>query len=176
MNKLLLVSQCICIFVSMDDNIIYYLVLGAIYLISRLLKKKKPVKPITQHQQKAEDQRYYEAESQSVPEQPQRSSSFEDLLKEISQEFSDRREPKPMISVVDESAIEPVLEKKELTREQKYVEKRHKEASDLAKREQLIRLAEEKDEHEAHGVLELLQEEGGAANAIIFAEIMNRKY
>lgn len=162
----------------MDDNIIYYLVLGAIYLISRLLKKKKSVKPVTQHQQEAEDQRYYETESQSVPQQPQRPASFEDLLKEISQEFTDRKEPKPIISVVDEPVVEvePIVEKKELTREQKYVAKRHQEADDLAKKNELDRLANKEEEHEPHTVMELLQEEGGAANAIILAEIINRKY
>ncbi len=161
----------------MDDNIIYYLVLGAIYVISRMLKKKKPIKPTPSQQQQEDDSPYYETESQPTP-QPQRPSSFEDLLKEISQEFSDRKSVESVTTVVDEPPvkIEPVVEKDELTREQKYVNKRHKEAAALAKQQELIKLAEDADEHESHAILELLQEDGGAANAIILSEILTKKY
>lgn len=159
----------------MDDNIIYYLVLGAIYLVSRLLKKKKPVKPIVP--QPSVDS--YDDYEQPIPQQsaPQKPTSFEDLLKEISQEFTDRNEPKPQIKAIEEPelVVEPVP-KKELTREAKYVKKRHKELAEEEEQRKVKRLMEQEEEHEPHAVLELLQEDGGAANAIILSEILTKKY
>lgn len=171
--------QGICIFVLMDDKFIYYLVLGAIYLISRMLKKKKPPKPILNHPSSDDTVDKYQAPvpkaEMSTPPKP---SSFEDLLKEISQEYSDRKEPKPYIAEVEEpvEVIEELPKVREKTREEKYVERRHKEMAAEEKRKELIRIAEAEDEHQSHAVLELLQEDGGAANAVILSEILTRKY
>ncbi len=160
----------------MDDKFIYYLVIGAIYLVSRLLKKKKPtapVPPITNEDEGYED--YSEPVSQK-PASP-RPSSFEDLLKEISQEFEGRKEPKPTTQVVEPVInIEPTPKKEELTREQKYVNKKQKEAAEVLEQKKLLKLAEEEDKHDPHPVLELLNEEGGAANAVVLAEILNRRF
>ena len=160
----------------MDDKFIYYLVIGAIYLVSRMLKKKKPVAPTTPQQQGA-DEEYYESESQYEPPKSAKPSSFEDLLKEISQEFEERKEPRPVAQVIkpiEEITAIPV--KEELTREQKYVNKRRKEAAETLHRETIISIANKEDEHEPHAVLELLHEEGGAANAVVLAEILNRRF
>lgn len=162
----------------MDDNtFIYYLILGAIYLISRALKKKKPATKTTPRPrptQTIQPQAQQQVRPNPKP-QPKRPTSFEEILKELTRELSDEpqqheiqvEEPKPI-------EIKPVEE--ELTREQLYVKKRHAEAE----RERQIALAKAEEEmkevHEPHEVLELLREEGGAANAIIFSEILNRKY
>ncbi|VAW49321.1 hypothetical protein MNBD_GAMMA03-158 [hydrothermal vent metagenome] len=162
------------IFVSMDDKFIYYLVIGAIYLVSRMLKKKKPVAPIPNEdysEDRTEIDQHPEIEKPSVP-QP---SSFEDLLKEISQGFEERKEPEPVIQVAEPIA-EPVPAKPELTREQKYVNKRRSEAAEITRKQSLLQFAEQAKEHEPHHVLELLNEEGGAANAVVLSEIMNRRF
>lgn len=160
----------------MDDNLIYYLVIGAIYLISRLLKKKKAVKPIAPTSTINETEDYQE----QIPQQQdtQKPASFEDMLKEISQEYTDKKEPEPTIAEVEEPVelTEPIIEKEELTTEQKYVKKRKEEIAKEDRRRELRRLEVEEDGHDSHDVLELLREEGGAANAIILSEIMNRKY
>lgn len=164
------------IFVSMDDNIIYYLVLGAIYLVSKFFKKKNPV-PASAPRPLFEDNDEYQSPEpqQSAPQKP---SSFEDLLKEISQEYNDRKEPEPMMAEVEApvEVIEPVREVREKTREEKYAEKRHREIAAIERTKELKRLAAEEEEYQSQTVLELLQEEGGAANAVILSEIMNRKY
>lgn len=172
--------QGICIFVPMDDKFIYYLVLGAIYLVSRMLKKKKPPKPILNHP--TTDTRTDEYQT-SVPSAekttPPKPTSFEDLLKEISQEFTDRKEPQPHVAQVEEP-VEIIEEKppvREQTREEKYVKRRHAEMAAEEKRKELIRLAEEEEnEQESHALLELLNEDGGAVNAVILSEILPRKY
>jgi hypothetical protein len=160
----------------MDDNLIYYLVLGAIYLVSRMLKKKKPVKPVSRPLV-TKTEEYQEPLPQRAS--PKKPSSFEDLLKEISQEFSERKEdPVKQIKVIEEPVkrIEPVVEKREPTREEKYVKKRHAEMAEEKRKNELKRMLEEEEEHEPHAVMALLQEDGGAANAVILAEIMNKKY
>ena len=160
----------------MDDNLIYYLVIGAIYLISRLLKKKKAVKPIAPTSTINETEDYQE----QIPQQQdtQKPASFKDMLKEISQEYTDKREPEPTIAEVEEpvEVEEPIIEKEELSTEAKYIKRRKKEIAEEDRRRELRRLDVEEDGHDSHDVLELLREEGGAANAIILSEIMNRKY
>lgn len=160
----------------MDDKFIYYIVLGAIYLISRMLKKKKPVKPIPSRQEQVEEEKYYEPEAHEPA--PQKPASFEDLLKEISQEFTDRRAPEPAISVVEEpvEVIETAADLREPTREEKYVKRRHQEMEAEQRVKNLKRIEAEENEHEQHAVLELLEEDGGAANAVILSEILNKKY
>ncbi len=162
----------------MDDKFIYYLVIGAIYLISRMLKKKKPPTPVAppmQNMEEAREQSAPVAQRTSTP----KPSSFEDLLKEISQEFEGRREPITS-TVVPEPVeiVKPSPSLEELTREQKYVERKQEEAAEAeeANQNRLLRLADQENEHEPHAVLELLQEEGGAANAVVLSEILNRRY
>jgi len=162
-----------------ENNIIYYLVLGAIYLISRFLKKKKPVptnapRPLFEDGKDSND--YQEPMSQ--PSATPKPASFEDLLKEISNEFNERKESKPVITEVEApiEAIAPVREIREKTREEKYVERRHKEMAADDRIKEIKRLADEEEAHDPHAVMELLQEDGGAANAIILSEIMNKKY
>ena len=156
-----------------DNTFIYYLILGAIYLISRALKKKNP-KTVPKPRQTSMPQ-------QQMQEKPvKRPTSFEDILKELTQELNPEEQRKPKVIEVEEEPkqfeVKQEAEKEELTREQKYVKKRHEQMElerklALAKEE-----AEMKDKHEPHAVLELLTEEGGAANAIILSEILNRKY
>lgn len=159
----------------MDDNsYIYYLILGAIYLISRALKKKKPTT-----QPKPRPRQVVEEQEVSRPQRPSRPTSFEDILKELSQELNPEEQRRANVMKEEEkpAPIEVKEEpKEELTREQLYVKKRHKEM-ELERKLALKREMEEmEEEHEPHEVLELLREEGGAANAIILSEILNRKY
>ena len=160
----------------MDDKFIYYLVLGAIYLASRLLKKKKPTAPTPQQSYNDDQSETYQSPEIERPSVP-KPSSFEELLKEISQEFEQRKEPKPVAQVIEPVAEPiPVAPKVELTREQKYVYKKQAEAKERREAVSLLQLAEQAEEHEPHPVLELLNEEGGAANAVVLSEIMNRRF
>jgi len=161
----------------MDDKFIYYLIVGAIYLVSRMLKKKKPPTPVAPTVQNTEETWEQAAPVTQRPSAP-KPSSFEDLLKEISQEFAGRKEPAPVVAQEPEpiEIITPNQGIDELTREQKYVKRKQQEATEEADRQRLLRLAEQEDEHESHTVLELLQEEGGAANAVVLSEILNRRY
>jgi len=160
----------------MDDKFIYYLVIGAIYLVSRMLKKKKkpPVPTPTSSYENEEVEEFTEPVSQ--PTTAPKPSSFEDLLRELSQDFDGRKEPEAITPVVERVEVVEKPTPNELTREQKYVKEKKKEAAEEDERKRLIRLAEEEDEHRPHAVLELLQEEGGAANAVVLSEIMNRRF
>ena len=141
-----------------------------------MLKKKKPVTPITPREQEVEEERYYESES--LQPAPQKPTSFEDLLKEISQEFTDRKEPIPTISAIEEPVqiVEPEVDHSTHTREREYVERRHREMAIEDKAKELKRIDAEEDEYRPHDVLELLEENGGAAKAVILSEILNKKY
>ncbi len=164
----------------MDDKFIYYLVIGAIYLVSRMLKKKKPPIPVATIPDDRDDSDEFvkPVEEIPIPSAPN-PSSFEELLRELSNEFEVKKEPEPVVQ-----AKEPVMasedftpKPRDLTREQKYVQKKKREAIDEGNRNRLIRLAEEEEEeHRPHAVLELLNEEGGAANAVVLSEILNRRY
>ncbi len=159
----------------MDDKFIYYLIIGAIYLVSRMLKKKKPPTPVSPPSYENEDLQEFEEPVTQRPATP-KPSSFEDLLKEISQGFEGRKEPQPATQVVEPVEIIEKPTPDELTREQKYVQEKKKEVKEETKRKSLLRLADEENEHKPHAVLELLQEEGGVANAVVLSEIMNRRF
>lgn len=153
-----------------DNTFIYYLILGAIYLLSRLLKKKKPVAPSKPRQRS-------QSEEQVAPRPRPRPTSFEDILKELAHELTPEEQRRPkVIEVEDKPEVVKVKQESELTTEQLYVKRRHEEAEQRRKLALERERAEKKEEHEPHEVLELLNEEGGAANAIILSEILNRKY
>lgn len=157
----------------MDDNtFIYYLILGAIYLISRVLKKKKPAAKPKPRQHQASTPK-----EASQPQKPLRPTSFEDILRELTQELTPEEQRQPKVIEVEEPP-KPIEEEKEpeLTREQLYVKKKHEERDRAIKLALEREKAEMEEKHEPHEVLELLQEEGGAANAIVLSEILNRKY
>ncbi|MCF6351667.1 MAG: hypothetical protein L3J06_01515 [Cyclobacteriaceae bacterium] len=128
----------------MDDKFIYYLVIGAIYLVSRMLKKKKPPTPVAPTVQNMEETREQTAPVTQIPSAP-KPSSFEDLLKEISQEFESRKEPTPVVAQELEpvEVIKPSPPIDELTREQKYVKRKKQEATDEASQQRLLRLADQ---------------------------------
>ena len=152
-----------------DNKFIYYLILGAIYLISRAFKKKTPPNPIPK-QPASFDQEEYETPKP-------RPSSFEELLKEISSEYN--KEPSLPEHTIAYEEPEPKIiapAKRELSREELYVKKRHAEKKIADELKMKLSLSEQDQEHDAHQALELLREEGGAANAVVLSEILNRRF
>jgi len=101
----------------MDDggNLIYYIILGAIYLLSRLFgkKKKQPVKPARRPQQQ---RRPVEKESEPVQAptaEKEPALSFEDILRELSgvPKTEPKADPTPRSSPTPAlDAIEPSRE------------------------------------------------------------------
>jgi len=155
----------------MDDKFIYYLVIGAIYLISRVLKKKNPDTPIPQRPTTHSQEPHEE-------EQSKRPVSFEDLLKELTKEYTPEEKPVSKEFIYEEP-VEEIIKPapvEEISREELYVKKRHKEMEESLQLKRKQTLALEEAEKNSHEVLQLLKQEGGAANAIILSEILNRKY
>ncbi len=179
----------------MEFKVIFYIIIGIIYLVTKVLKKKKPEQgnwPKVDWEDtpgKATDS------STALPKTrvPSKPASFEDLLREISNEFAEKKEPKPTTIVEEkpESFIEEIKHphnggeafEHELTHEEKYVLRREHETLEHAQQKPPVptnakdRLENYEEELvEPPEVLSLLQEEGGVANAIILSEILNRKY
>lgn len=89
----------------MDDgngNIIYYIILGAIYLISRLFgKKKQPQKPATRPSRPSSQRHDKQPVRPPVTTPPETELSFEDILREL----AGGKSPKPVAD--PEPAPEP---------------------------------------------------------------------
>ena len=165
-----------------DSNILYYLVLGAIYIISRVLKKKKP-------QETPVDIEETDATPSSKP-TPKRPSSVEDFLKELTKEMvpevSKQPEPvperKPDIIPVREFTQKPIDYQMENIEAIKPDEKidivPHKpierKKPEYGRSEKFA--LEDQDNHTVSGIYEFLEQEDGPRKAIIMKEIFDRKY
>ena len=169
-----------------DSNILYYLVLGAIYIISRVLKKKKP------QEQPAEPE---EQMSTPVPKTTsKRPSSVEDLLKELTKEFVPEEPKRPVQpqeskpSVFQERKPEPVRQVKQPDYQNENIEAvGPDEMIDIVPHKQIERekpeykrsekFALDQEENDTiSGIYDLLEEEDGPRKAVVMKEIFDRKY
>lgn len=161
-----------------DSNIYYYLVFGAIYVISRFLKKKKP---------EAEPVEFEESSDDPVQSKPKsRPSSIEDILKELTKEMAPTAYEKP----IPEEVIKPVEVKQPEMPDYQEVNieavgpdekidivphKQIERKKPLYKRALTFEVKEEENEV-ASGIRDFLNQEDGPQKAIIMKEIFDRKY
>jgi len=170
-----------------NGNIIYYLILGAIYILSRVFGKKKK-KPGAVPPQK---RKIAPPTAESQEEAP---LSFEDILREL----SGAKQPKPVpdrdpapahaYTAQPEPAIMPVREEKYSVDEIDQIAVDYevpKAIGSEGKPQPIIKrkkLTFERDEHfairekESVDYLKLLSEQDGAAKAFVMSEIFARKY
>ena len=173
----------------MDDNgnIIYYIILGAIYLLSRVLgkKKKKPGAVPAQKRKIAPPT----AESEEAP-----PLSFEEILRELSGTKQPKPEPDPdpmpataftpPPKSVKEAAFEKAYSKDEIDEIAVDYEVPAAIGSETLQEPAIKRkkLTFKRTEHFtikekiAVDYLEILSEEDGAARAFVMSEIFARKY
>lgn len=178
----------------MDDNsnIYYYIVLGIIYLLSRVFgKKKKKKEPASRP---VEEQ---EIEAPTASKEVEPSLSFEDILREVSGESKTKPEPIPPpipyseaeVISIPETGIEPGPayqsdEMEEIAVDYQVPPTLGSESlpePDLIskkKRKNVYGRMESFKIHEKHTVdyLENFYEEDGAAKAFVLSEIFNRRY
>jgi len=155
-----------------DSKIIWYIILGAIYIVSRVLKKKKPTQstpvPHTTHETK-------------VPSPPQKQRSpVEDLLADLSREMGS--EPTPSTPafepIVEENLIQPVPKKTVI----ESVPHKEPMASNVIDRDKPVfekaeKFEIEQEENPTRDKLhELLTDSDGVKSAIILQEVFQRKY
>ncbi|MFY0628118.1 MAG: hypothetical protein JXR07_17605 [Reichenbachiella sp.] len=160
-----------------DSNILYYLALAGIYIISRVLKKKKPVEEPVEYEEST-------PEAVSSP-KPKRPSSVEDILKELSKEFTPQEtEPIP------ENVIKPVQAKptplpdyqaeniEAIKPDEKIDIVPHKPIERKKPTyERSIKFEIEEEENEVTTeIRDFLAEQDGPKKAIILKEIFDRKY
>lgn len=170
-----------------NGNIIYYLILGAIYILSRVFGKKKKKPGAVPPQKRKIAPPTAESEEPSP-------LSFEEILREL----SGAKQPKPVpdpdpapapaYTTQPEPAIEPVWEEKYSVDEidQIAVDYEVPKAIGWENRPQpqikRKKLTFKRDEHFAIrekvtvDYLEVLSEEDGAAKAFVMSEIFDRKY
>ena len=175
----------------MDEQIWFYIIAAVIYFLTRGKKKKQNQKP-------APNQRAQRPTESSRPQQTQRPVSFEDLLKEI----TEAREEEPAKEIVVEES-EPVKVERVLREEKKTRRERHF-ADDESRRiyeESIARAQEHEPGHDhkfepdddyvsrkmfktgekaeptfADKIRESLQSKEDAKKAIIYSEILSKKY
>lgn len=160
----------------------YYLVIGAIYLLSRLFgKKKNPDIP-------ADVDEYQEVET-PAPRPPKKSApTFEDILKELAgdniPEFTTQEKTKPLTPVPESKIeIEEPIDYQETNIEaveddelidivpHKPVERKKPEF----KRDEHFKMEEESSEV-VDGIHDMLSDYDGIRRAIVVKEILDRKY
>lgn len=155
----------------MDDiQLVIYIVLIAFGIFSKFLKaKKKPVpkkgKPINSRE----------------PETPQKQLTFEELLREFTEEKSPQPEPMEEVSyeadfdIRDDDEIKRIYEKAKLDSKKYEVEASHDDRH-TGNFQHFKGYSEEDTEEEASEYAKLLNDPDSARKAIIMSEIINRKY
>ncbi len=160
----------------MDDfKGLLYLVFGAIYVISRIMKSRKK----KELQQQGETEESYQS--------PKKEVSFEDLLKE----FTQGRQEEPVIQYEEparneESIVEKPIwagsDEEATSVYERSIREAKTEPVDMADQghsHHLQRFAVFEEEEEDTFLADLsveLQEEGGLKKAIIYKEILDRKH
>ncbi|MGL1886864.1 MAG: hypothetical protein OCD76_10140 [Reichenbachiella sp.] len=158
-----------------DSNIYYYIILGVIYIISRVLKKKKKENAQTEVVEGVEE----------IPTTPRNPNTFEDLFKELTgEDFATKPEsPKETIPVATtHEEIQQVINPAPL--QPQYHED---DLIDIVPHKQLERKKptyerldtfkiEEEEYSLAAEIAESLQNEDEIKKAIIYKEIFDRKY
>lgn len=164
----------------MDDSLIYYLVIGAIYLLSKLFGKKKKQGVPTEEN---------DYEVLETPQPPKKAApSFEDILKELTgeavPEITEKEKSKPL----EHAKPEPVLATDLIDYQKKNVEAvEPDELIDIVSHKPIERkrpefqrdahfeVEEEKSEM-ADGIAEMLSDYDGIRRAMVIKEVLDRKY
>ncbi|WP_422359687.1 hypothetical protein [Reichenbachiella sp.] len=164
----------------MDDSILYYLVLGAIYVLSKLFGKKK------NRDIPAEVDQYEELDTPKPTKKP--APTFEDILKELTGEqtpaFTKDEKEKPL-----QPAPEPVLATELVDYQKKNVEALDEDdLIDIVPHKPLERkkpefqrdihfaVEEEEEDSMAGDIEEMLSDYDGVRRAILLKEVLDRKY
>ncbi len=166
----------------MEDSKIYYLVLGAIWILSKVFGKKK--KKAEEAQEYDEDLEY---EQENTP-QKTAPTSFDEILKELTKEVGIPQEveekPEPVIIEQETKPQAPLVAtplKSAAPAPSLYSDYvRPKEANQGSNSEFVrssnFKIEEEEVNEVALGIHEMLADTDGAQKAIILSEILNRKY
>lgn len=174
-----------------DSKIWWYLILGAIYLISKFLKKKKPENQPQQADGSDDD---YQQEGSTTQKAP---SSIEEILKELSQQGETRKEaeptpPPPRADPIPERIPRPIetysREARPLPSEMENIEViKPLEEIDIVPHTELVRdkpeygrsesfkITEEVNET-ADDIYETFRDADGARKAFLYGEVFNRRY
>jgi len=166
-----------------NGNIWYYLVLGAIYLLSRVFGKKKK-KPIPKSQPDTSPQREITPPTAEKEEAPV--LSFEDILRELS--GASKQQPVPVSEPEPEPIIDPLYSVDDIDKiavdyevpdaigVNPYYEK-PKSVASTRPQDKFIRSENFRIEHyEAVDYTSSLSDEDGPAKAFVMSEIFARKY
>lgn len=153
-----------------DSNILYYLALGAIYLISYLLKKKK---------KKNQDTIPNESPEPVFQTTGKKPSSFEDLFKELTgDDFSNKNNQRG--AVLEERTIQPEIIPTRTNHEATLVDVVPPKAIERDKpvfvRDEKFKVKQEEVVEDSLEVHSLFQDEDSVRKAIILKEILDRKY
>ena len=163
-----------------DFKIWIYLVFGAIYLITRVMKKKKPEEAPHSPLETADD---------NYPKR-QAPSSFEELLQEFTEQREEKEEPAIREEAVKSSPVEVDTrlegERRHFADEEsrQIYERSIQEAegADISyERDEHFKVNRAASEHErsheiGSSLKSMLRNPGSARKAVILAEILNRKY
>lgn len=174
-----------------DSNILYYLVLGAIYIISRAFRKKKPINRPAQKDESINrpEPRFETKDSEVMPKAGKRPTSVEDILKELTKEFEPERQQPEFIEPEVIKPVQPVHEpdqqpnyqetQAELIDENDEIDtvsqKERQRDRPEYERAETFKITHEENDAVAE-VYSLLESEHGARKAIILKEIFDRKY
>ena len=156
----------------MDEGFIFYIILAVIALVSQLLKKKKEASAPPASRP-----------GQGKPQPQKKPFSFEEILKEFQAEvLQEERQPEPIIEPV-ETRQKPAPPRSRKPKAFEAYEGQSYETLETDSEEIDEKLKRYKrDEHYdlasnvRHPIMDVLQSEDGPKNAIIFSEILNRKY
>jgi hypothetical protein len=164
-----------------NGNYIYYLVLGAIYVLSKLFGKKKK-KPTTVPRKKRNIVPPTSASDEPAP------ISFEDILRELSGAKETKPEPLPEPALPEMQAIEPISETTYANdgmddiavdyNVPNAIGAEHKPTPAIVRKDLTFeRMGQFTiEEEEKIDYLEGLSDQNGAARAFIMSEIFARKY
>lgn len=164
----------------MDDSVIYYLILGAIYVLSKLFGKKK------NQDIPAEVDEYEEVDIPRPAKKP--APTFEDLLKELTGEekpvFTSEEKDQPLKPVP-----EPILATELVDYQKKNIEDiESDDLIDIVPHKPLERkkptferdihfAVEEEDENDmTDSIEEMLSDYDGVRKAMVLKEVLDRKY
>ena len=170
-----------------DSKIWWYLILGAIYMISKFLKKKKPENQPDQNQEEVEE--YQQEEDTPTQNKP---SSIEEILRELSQGAESRKEPEPKADPIPERIPEPIetysREARPLPSQMENIEAiKPFEEIDIVPHTELVRDKPEYGRSESFKIKEevneiaddihnTFQDAEGAKKAFLYGEVFNRRY
>lgn len=166
-----------------DSGLWYYILLGAIYILSKMFgKKKKP-----QDQAPIDLPDLQPGESNTPPRKKNQPSSFEELLRELTEEINPQ-EPEPIPEPPKPIQKEPVLATQVVNYQKTNIEEvKPNEKIDIPGHKPIERkkpvyersenyAIEEEHNEVKEGVQELLDSHSGLQQAFVLKEVLDRKY